>query len=167
MPLDLHAPSDRVYLSVCGWGRGECLKNITVILALGCLSCELSLYGYFLGSLGARFYPINTRLAFGLKRRGAGEAEGEGGGWVQNCAPRSIVFSSRFARARVSLSFESTLPCSGRRCVRANAFLLSVGAQRRVPALPVRGLFFGGGGRRIVQRRVRYFCFWRALDQSA
>ena len=73
-------------------------------------------------------------------RRGAGEAEGEGGGWVQKkCAPRSIVFSSRFARARVSLSCESALPCSGRRCVCANVSLVSVGAPRHVPALPAWG----------------------------
>jgi len=32
-------------------------------------------------------------------------------------APRSIVFSLRFARAHASLSCESALPCSGRRCV--------------------------------------------------
>ena len=51
-------------------------------------------------------------------------------------APRSIVFDSRFTRARVSLSCESALPCSGRRCVCANVSLVPVGAPRHVPALP-------------------------------
>jgi len=68
---------------------------------------------------------------------------GRGGGrgrWLgvgtKKCAPMSNVISSRFARARVSLSCESALPCSSRRCVRVNASLVSVGAPRHVPALP-------------------------------
>ena len=46
----------------------------------------------------------------------------------QKSAPRSIAFSSRCARARVSLSCEGALPCSGRRCVCVNVSLASVGA---------------------------------------
>ena len=59
--------------------------------------------------------------------------------WIartKNGAPRSIVFSLRRARARVSLSCESALPCPGRRCVCANVPLVSDGAQCHIPALP-------------------------------
>ena len=109
-------------------------------------------------------------------RRGAGEAEGEGGGWVQkNCAPRSIVFSSRFARARVSLSCESALPCSGRRCVCASVSLVSVGAPRHVPALPAWGKTSGCsatraacafGGLSANQRRRNKILSSCAVDKS-
>jgi len=62
------------------------------------------------------------------------------GGALKNCAPRSIVFSSRFARARVSLSCKRALPCSGRRCVCAKVSFVSAGAPRHVPALPAWGI---------------------------
>ena len=97
-------------------------------------------------------------------RRGVGEAEREGGG-CKKSAPRSIVFSSRFARARVSLSCESALPCSGRRCVCAHIYLmlLSHVSRRSASCAGVicvgenAGLFSG----------VCYLCLWRALGQSA
>ena len=57
----------------------------------------------------------------------------------KNWAPRSIVFSSRCARARVSLSCKRALPYSGRRCVCAKVSLMSAGAPRHGPALPVGG----------------------------
>ena len=69
-------------------------------------------------------------------RRGAGESPREVGGYKKNWTPRSIVFSSRFARARVSLNCKRALPCSGRRCVCAKVSLVSAGAPRHGPALP-------------------------------
>jgi len=94
-------------------------------------------------------------------RHGAGKAEGEGGGWVQKkWAPRSIVFSLRFARARVSLSCKRALPCSGRRCACAKVSLVSADAPRHGSAPAWRttpGLF----------RVARCLCFWRALGKSA
>jgi len=76
-------------------------------------------------------------------------------------APRSIVFSSRFARARVSLSCKRVLPCSGRRCVCAKVYLVSAGALRHGSALPAwritPGLF----------RVARCLCFWGAFGQPA
>jgi len=76
-------------------------------------------------------------------------------------APRSIVFSSRFAKARVSLSCKRALPCPGRRCVCEKASLVSAGAPRHDSALPAwritPGLF----------RVARCLCFWRAIGQSA
>jgi len=54
----------------------------------------------------------------------------------ENCAPKAAVFSPRLTRARVSLSCESALPCSGRRCVCANVSRVSDGARCYIPALP-------------------------------
>ena len=92
----------------------------------------------------------------------ASPAEGEGGGWLQkNWAPRSIVFSSRFARARVSLNCKRALPCSGRRCVCAKVSLVSAGAPRHGPALPAWRLTPG------FFCVAHCLCFWRALGQSS
>ena len=90
-------------------------------------------------------------------RRGAGESPG----YKKNWTPRSIVFSSRFARARVSLNCKRALPCSGRRCVCANVPLVSAGAPRHGPALPAWRLTPG------FFRVAHCLCFWRALGQSA
>ena len=106
-------------------------------------------------------------------RRGAGEAEGEGGRWVQkNWAPRSIVFSSRYARARVSQSCKRALPCSGKRCVCAKVSLVSAGAPRHGSALPawtglLRQLYSTWRITPGLFRVARCLCFWRALGQSA
>ena len=88
-------------------------------------------------------------------RRGAGESH------KKNWAPRSIVFSSRFARARVSLNCKRALPCSGRRCVCAKVSLVSAGAPRHGPALPAWRLTPG------LFCVVHCLCVWRALGQSA
>ena len=76
-------------------------------------------------------------------------------------ASRSIVFSSRFTWARISLSCERALSCSGRRLVCANGSPVSVGAQRRAPALPVWGETPG------CSATARHLCFWRAFGLSA
>ena len=52
------------------------------------------------------------------------------------CAIWDCITSSS-SSSRVSLSFESALPCSGRRCVCAYVSHVSVGAQHHVPALAV------------------------------
>ena len=79
-------------------------------------------------------------------RRGVGESPHK-----KNCAPRSIVFSPRLARARVSLSCESALPCPGRRCVCAKA---SLSYQRVLGVISRR--YLRGGASWDVQRHM---CF--------
>ena len=78
------------------------------------------------------------------------------------CFPRLIALSSRRARALVSLSCESALPCSGkgRVCV---CRCFSRVSWRSVTTLRC----LRGGKRRVVQRRACFLCFWRALGQSA
>ena len=74
---------------------------------------------------------------------------------------RSIVFSSRFARARISLNCKRALPCSGRRCVCAAVSLVfsrRSASRPRVTCVDVNA--------RVVLR-CACLCFWRALGQSA
>jgi len=87
--------------------------------------------------------------------------EREVGGYKINWTPRSTVFSSRFARARVSLNCKRALPCSGKRCVCAKVSLVSAGAPRHGPALPAWRLTPG------LFCVAHCLCFWRALGQSA
>ena len=113
-------------------------------------------------------------------RRGAGESprrEREVGGYKKNWTPRSTVFSSRFARARISLNCKRALPCSGRRCVCAKASLVSAGAPRhgrerettqaivQQHTSPLRAVTCVEVNARVVLR-CACLCFWRALGQS-
>ena len=57
------------------------------------------------------------------------------GGYKKKCAPRSIVFSPRLARARVSMSCESAVLMQAL-CVCKSFSFVPEGARCHIPALP-------------------------------